>query len=242
MSARKVIIASAAALALAGMSVPVVHAQDEDSGAGSLPISGLLGGGLEGGSLSGLSADVAEGDGGADGEGDGSGPGSDSTGSDESSLSDLVPEAEEICELPGLGGSVAKFYPLFGITGIPTGVIDLVTNALDSFPNLIELVAGEGAGPQLLAQTGSLNEGLCTSIFGGEMVLPPVTVIVDEDGQPVSTVTGTVSPGAGSSGSDGSIGSAGAETSGDSAPSGVIDADAAVSGGVLPTTVPVPGI
>lgn len=242
MSARKVLVATAAALALAGSSVPVVNAQD-DAGSGSLPISGLVGRHLEDGSVSGFSAGGTEGGGGEDAavEDSGSALGADSTGSDESRLSELVPESEEICELPGLGGSVAKFYPLFGLTGVPTAVIDLVTTVLDTFPNLIELVGGEGAGAQLLSRTGSLNEGLCTAVLGGDMVLPPVTVIVDEDGAAVSTTTGTVNPDAGSSGSGGSLGTGAGETSGASAAPETVDADATASGSALSTTVPVPG-
>lgn len=192
MSARKVIAASATAFAVAVMSVPVVNAQDATGagGSGLLPLEGLLGGSVE------------------------------SSGSDTGSLDGLVPESGEICELPSLGGSVAKFYPLFGIEGVPVGVLDIVTTALDSFPNLLELVAGEGAGASLLAETGSLDEGLCTAVFGGEMVMPPETVYVDEDGNPVSTVTATVEPWGGSSGS-GSAGSGGTAA--------------------LPTTVPVSG-
>lgn len=218
MSARKVIAASAAALALAVASVPVGNAQVAPSGSGLLPLEGLVGGSLG------------------------------SAGSDADSLEGLVPQ-EEICQLPRLGGSVAKFYPLFGIEGIPTGVIDIVTTALDSFPNLLELVAGEGAGASLLAEVGSLNEGLCTSIFGGEMVMPPETVYVDEEGAPVSTVTATVEPWTGSSGSGFGLG----DTSG-SSPAGQSsevatstegsraagDEDAGAAG-VLPTAVPVPG-
>lgn len=255
MSARKVIAASAAALALVVMSVPVVNAQgdaqgdaqDDASESGSLPFGGLFGGSLEEGSLSDASAGNSGG-GDADGSADGdSGPAGSpgSAGSAGNSLSELVPGSGEVCELPGLGGSVAKFYPLFGITGIPTGVIDLVTTALDSFPNLLELVAGEAAGATLLGQTGSLNEGLCTSIFGGEMVMPPETVYVDEGGQPVTTVTATVSPGAGSSGSGGSTASRSADTTADSSPEQdpeIPDSDASAAGDVRPTTVPVPGL
>lgn len=195
MSARKVIAASAAALALVVMSVPVVNAQDDAPESGSLPLGGLVGGSLEDGSLSGSAGSL------------------ESMGSEGDGLSGLGPQGEQICELPGLGGSVAKFYPLFGITGVPTGVIDIVTTALDTFPNLLELVAGQGAGAALLWQTGSLNEALCTTIFGGGMVMPPETVYVDEDGQPVSTVTGTPAPGAGSSSSGGSAVSETAEAS-----------------------------
>ena len=265
MSTVKVVTASVAALALAVMSIPVVNAQNDSdaqgSGAdtGSLPISGLSSGSLEEGALSGATGAGSQVDGAGDaaGEGAGSAGGLGSQGSDEGSLSGLVPENDLMCELPGLGGSVAKFYPLLGISGVPNSVIDLVTTALDSFPNLLELVAGEGAGAALLWQTGSLNEGLCTSIFGGQMVMPPETVYVDEDGQPVSTVTGTPAPGAGSSGSAGSASSESSETTGaatseqdseqdsEGTDSGGVDSGDTVSGNapsttVLSTTVPVP--
>lgn len=234
MSVRRVVTASVAALALAAVSVPMVNAQDGGVGTGALSVEGLGVGSLDGGSLAGP---VPQSD------------------------SDLVPETDEVCELPDLGGSVAKFYPLFGISGIPAGVINLVTDALDSFPNLIEIVAGEGAGPALLGQTGSMNGALCTSIFGGEMVMPPVTVIVDGDGTPVTTVTGTVSstrattrltstmtsaPATSNSQSAGLEGRSGLQggtaqaegTAGsalDSGPAGGVNAP-------LPTSVPVPGL
>lgn len=165
---RTVVTASTAALAVAALSIPVGHAQTEtaDPGAGDSGSAGSLG------SAGGL--------------------GSAGSAEDETGSGDTAPAGDEVCQLPSLGGSVAKFYPLVAIDGVPTGVIDLVTSALDSFPNLFDVVAGEGGGAALLAQTGSLDEGLCDSIFGGEMVLPPVTVIVDEDGVPVTTVTGTV--------------------------------------------------
>lgn len=113
----------------------------------------------------------------------------------------LVPESDEVCELPGLGGSVAKFAPLLGVEDVPDGVMDLVTSGLDSAPNVLDMLAGSGGGAALLVRTGSLGGPLCESIFGGEMVLPPITVIVDEDGVPVTTETGA--PGAG--GGDGSL-------------------------------------
>ena len=163
---RTVVTASTAALAVVALSIPVGHAQTETADAGDSGSAGSLG--SAGGLGSAGSAESETGSGGT------------------------APAGDEVCQLPSLGGSVAKFYPLVAIDGVPTGVIDLVTSALDSFPNLFDVVAGEGGGAALLAQTGSLDEGLCDSIFGGEMVLPPVTVIVDEDGVPVTTVTGTV--------------------------------------------------
>lgn len=129
-----------------------------------------------------------------------------------------APAGDEVCQLPSLGGSVAKFYPLVAIDGMPTGVIDLVTSALDSFPNLLDVVAGEGGGAALLAQTGSLGEGLCSSIFGGDMVLPPVTVIVDEEGAPVTTVTGSVNTNGSGSASGGSSSGSGATSAPTSVP------------------------
>ena len=257
MSTRKVVTASVAALACAAMSVPVVNAQDTGAQSGSLPVSGLSGGSLEGASLSGVSSGGQDGEGAGEaaGEGAGSAGSLEAPGSGGDGLSALVPENDMMCELPELGGSVAKFYPLLGISGVPTGVIDLITSALDSFPNLIELVAGEGAGAALLWQTGSLSEGLCTSILGGTMVMPPETVYVDPDGQPTSTVTGTPVPGAGSSGSSGSVGSDASGTSEvteDATPDGVSETAGATrsselsapdgpdSGTAPSTTVPVP--
>ncbi|EFV90814.1 hypothetical protein ES5_14213, partial [Dietzia cinnamea P4] len=213
MFTRKVVTVSAAAFALVALSVPVVNAQgdaaaSDGAGAGSIPLGSLESAGLGAGSLADGSADVVgdddEGGNGTE-DGDTGGDGSGSAGSgalgslegvtgEDSSLGDLTPETDAVCELPGLGGSVAKFYPLFGIDGVPTGVLDLITTALDSFPNLLDVVAGEGGGTASLEQTGSLAEGLCDTFLGGEMVLPPVTVIVDGDGNPISTVTGTTTP------------------------------------------------
>lgn len=247
MSTRKVVTASVAVFALAVMPVPIAGAQDDAPTSGSLPAGGLFGGSVQDGSL----ADASVGGSGGEEEGEedpvegGSGSAGDlgSTDSEGGGLSGLVPERDEICELPGLGGSVAKFYPLFGITGVPTGVIDIVTSALDSFPNLLDVVAGEGAGPALLWETGSLSDGLCTSIFGGEMVALPETVYVDEDGNPVSTATSTPAPGAGSSGSDGPATSGSSGTSDvTSSEEGaeVSDTEEGAAKKVLTTTVPVP--
>ena len=68
MSARKVITASAAALALVVMSVPVVNAQNDAPETGSLPLGGVFGGSLEEGSLSGDSSGDAAGGSAGDGE------------------------------------------------------------------------------------------------------------------------------------------------------------------------------
>ncbi|MDV3354612.1 hypothetical protein ACIQCV_07565 [Dietzia maris] len=211
MFTRKVVTAAAAALALVALSVPVVNAQDDgalpgETTSGSISLGSLEGGDPDASSLAGGSegaSNDASGEGGVDGEGADSGslgggsPGSldsgslDSGSGDDTSVGDLAPETDEVCELPALGGSVAKFSPLLGIDGVPTGVMDLITSALDSFPNLLDVVAGEGRGSALVGEAGSLSEGLCSLVFGGEMVPPPVTVIVDGDGNPVSTVTGT---------------------------------------------------
>src|SRR5699024_10462360 len=92
------------------------------------------------------SGEGVDGEDGTDGEGadagslGGGSPGSlesgslDSASGDDTSVGDLVPETDAACELPALGGSVAKFSPLLGIDGVPTGVMDLITSALDSFP------------------------------------------------------------------------------------------------------------
>lgn len=238
MFTRKVVTVSAAAFALVALSVPVVNAQGDaaapgGAGAGIIPLGSLESAGLGAGSLADGSADV-DGD---DDEGDDGGG---------SSVGDLTPETDAVCELPGLGGSVAKFYPLFGIDGVPTGVIDLVTTALDSFPNLLDVVAGEGGGTASLAQTGSFAEGLCGTFLGGEMVLPPVTVIVDADGNPVSTVTGTTTPSGSTVASTLTAASGAADDSvaGDSGAAGA-GAHAAEATGVsalapVPTSVPVP--
>lgn len=208
--------------------------------------------------MDGLSAD-----GSAEGAGSGEGAGSEEGGE---GLPSLVPDDGSVCELPGMGGSIAKFYPLFGITGVPTFVLDIVTSALDSFPNVLDLVAGPGGGADLIGQTGSLDEGLCTMIFGGEMVMPPVTVIVDGDGNPLTTVTGTVAARAegaaarattstsvstsvsGAAGVSGPTGLTGAADDSGSASSGDDNNDTAGTGAgggegsaeTLPTTVPTP--
>lgn len=239
---RKAVTVSAAALAVVALSIPVVNAQDGDAGTsvpevGSLESGSLESGSLESGSLGGGSLGGRGPGGGASGDGGNEGAGGesgslDSASADESSLGDLVPTPEAACELPDLGGSVAKFYPLFGISGIPSGVLDIVTSALGSFPNVLDMVAGQGGGAALIDDTGSLAAPLCTSIFGGELVLPPVTVVVDEDGNPVTTVTGTVtrsSPGAVTS-----------TSTGDQAP-GVRSADPGSGTVALPTSVPTPG-
>ena len=187
---RTVATASAAALALVALSVPVGHAQPGDRDP---------------------AADA----------GNGQSLGSAGPGSDEAGSADLAPAGDEVCQLPSLGGSVAKFYPLLGIDGVPTGVIDLVTSALDPFPNLFDVIAGEGGGAAVLAQTGSLDEGLCDTIFGGEMVLPPITVIVDDEGTPVTTVTGTVTTNDGGSSAGSSASAADATTAPTSVPTPV---------------------
>ena len=257
MSVRKIVTASVAAFAAAALSVPVVSAQSSGSDAGELSAESLGGGSLGEGSMDGLSAD-----GSAEGAGSGEGAGSEEGGE---GLPSLVPDDGSVCELPGMGGSIAKFYPLFGITGVPTFVLDIVTSALDSFPNVLDLVAGPGGGADLIGQTGSLDEGLCTMIFGGEMVMPPVTVIVDGDGNPITTVTGTVSARAegaartatstsaptsvsGAAGVSGPTGLTGAADDSGSASSGDDNNDSAGTGAgggegsaeTLPTTVPTP--
>lgn len=258
MFTRKVVTASAAALALVALSVPVVNAQDDgslagDADSGSISLGSLEGGSLDAGSLAAGSDGPAEGE--SDGDevagsgslGDGSLGDLDSASGEDTSLGDLVPSTDGVCELPALGGSVAKFYPLFGIDGIPTGVLDLITSALDSFPNLLDVVAGEGGGAALVGETGSLGEGLCTLVLGGEMVPPPVTVIVDGDGNPVTTVTGTPTSSSASvtstATSSGSSTTPGVETS-DGGPGGApaeTGADAADAGEPTPaTSVPVP--
>ena len=185
MLTRKVVtISAAAALALAAFAVPTVNAQDTDdpeggADSGSISMGSLEGGRNDSGSL------IA-------GSGESSGGSLGSARSENSSVGDLVPPSDKVCELPDLGGSVAKFYPLFGVSGVPSGVLDLITTALGDFPNLLEMVAGEGSGEALLGGTGSIEGPLCSTILGGEMVMPPVTVIVDGDGNPVTTVTGTV--------------------------------------------------
>lgn len=272
MSTRRVVTASAAALMAVALSVPIVSAQAGDAGSpgsatGSLDAGSLMGAGSESGSLPGGSGEGSGGDGDTGSAGSaGSGEGGSSDGSagdegsldtssaDDTSVGDLVPESEARCELPDLGGSVAKFYPLFGISGVPTAVLDFVTSALGSFPNLLDVVAGPGGGANLVGQTGSLTEPLCTSVFGGQMALPPVTVIVDGDGNPVTTVTGTVAPGGTGTGSisgSGSGAEASTSSSGSSSTpsSGPVSVSVAVGDGAesgtgafaLPTSVPTPG-
>lgn len=264
MSTRRVVTASAAALMAVALSVPIVSAQAGDSGSsgsatGSLDAGSLMGGSGESGSLPGGSGEGAGGDtgsSGAAGSGEGgSGDGSagdegslDTESADDTSLGDLVPESEARCELPDLGGSVAKFYPLFGISGVPTAVLDFVTSALGTFPNLLDVVAGPGGGANLVGQTGSLTEPLCTSVFGGQMALPPVTVIVDGDGNPVTTVTGTVAPGGTGTGSISGSGSGAEASTSSSTPSSSPvsapvggDAESGTGAVALPTSVPTPG-
>ncbi|MDV6298435.1 hypothetical protein R3P82_04865 [Dietzia maris] len=277
MFTRKVVTAAAAALALVTLSVPVVNAQDDgalpgETTSGSISLGSLEGGDPDASSLAGGSGeasddatDDASGADGADGEGADAGSlgggslgslesGSlDSASGDDTSVGDLVPETDAACELPALGGSVAKFSPLLGIDGVPTGVMDLITSALDSFPNLLDMVAGEGRGSALVGEAGSLSEGLCTLVFGGEMVPPPVTVIVDGDGNPVSTVTGTATASSTTSspattttsvddaGTGTSI-SASDDASTDGANRDGVDSDDADAGeAALATSVPVPG-
>ena len=166
MFSRTFVAASASAL----LAAPAAHAEDDGAGAGSLDAGSLELGSLDGGSLASLGDDEA---GGADVGTDGDAP-------------------DAVCDLPDLGGSVAKFYPLSGLEDMPAPVMDVITSALDAVPNVLELVAGEGNGAGVVGQAGSLADPLCTSILGGEMTQPPVTVVVDEDGGPVTTVTGTV--------------------------------------------------
>ncbi|EYT59896.1 hypothetical protein H483_0113750 [Dietzia sp. UCD-THP] len=263
MSARRVVTASAAALMAVALSVPIVSAQaggdgPDGSATGSLDLGSLVGGGGDSGSLPGGSGEGSGSgsvdDGGVDDGSVGEEGSLDTASAEDSSVGDLVPESEATCELPDLGGSVAKFYPLFGISGVPTAVLDFVTSALGNFPNLLDVVAGPGGGATLVGQTGSLTEPLCTAVFGGEMVLPPVTVIVDGDGNPVTTVTGTVAPGGTGTGSagGGSLGG-GSDTSTSTSPSSSTltsgpvgqaagDVPASRTGAVaLPTSVPTPG-
>ncbi|MDN4506480.1 hypothetical protein [Dietzia maris] len=278
MFTRKVVTASAAALALVALSVPVVNAQDGDTlsdeaASGSISLGSLEGGDPDAASLAGGSGGAsgdASGEDGTDGEGADAGSlGGGSLGSlesgnldsgsldsgsgDDTSVGDLVPETDAACELPALGGSVAKFSPLLGIDGVPTGVMDLITSALDSFPNLLDVVAGEGRGSALVGEAGSLSEGLCTLVFGGEMVPPPVTVIVDGDGNPVGTVTGTATASSTTSSpatTTTSVDDAGTGTSiaaSDDASTdganrdGVNSDDADAGEAALATSVPVPG-
>lgn len=194
MFTRKVVTSTVAALAAVALSVPTVHAQIDGPGprdAGSAEDGGLAPGSLGAGSLDAGSVDAGSLGAGSLDAGEAGDGAPDGDGAEEGSLAGADRDDGGVCELPGLGGSVAKFYPLFGLTGLPAGVMDLITSALDSFPNLLDVVAGEGGGAALLGQTGSLTAPLCTSIFGGEIVYPPVTVIVDPDGNPVTTVTGT---------------------------------------------------
>lgn len=203
MNSRMLLTASVSALAAVALVAPSAHAQDAE--------------GIEGGGSSGSLAGV----------------GSASTGSDDGSLAGLALEDDgAMCELPGLGGSVAKFYPLFGDGEVPPVVMDFVTTTLDSFPNVLDLVMGAGNGAAVLGQTGSLAEGLCTTIFGGEMVLPPVTVIVDEDGNPTTTTTGTAAPDVPAPTSVGS------GTSGDASAAGSSGSLKGESVSPLPTSVP----
>ena len=203
MFVRKVVTASAATVTLLALAVPVVNAQGEGPGSGSAGSGVLDGGSLEGGSLEGSLSDGSESGGSAEGssEEDGSsGSGSLDSGSLDSgrreapNRTDPDPDPAAPCELPDLGGSVAKFYPLFGISGIPTAVINLVTSALGSFPNLLDVVAGEGGGAALLGDTGSFAGPLCTSILRGGMILPPLTGRLAPAGCPTGPLRGPAPP------------------------------------------------
>lgn len=262
MFSRKVVTASAAAaLALGALAVPAVHAQSDqipggDADAGSLSAGSLEGGSLDAGSLTGGSL-AGGGSGGDDAEGGEGGDGASGSLGSEGGSRDMLPASDEVCDLPDLGGSVAKFYPLFGISGVPTGVLDLITTALGEFPNVLDVLTGEGGGAALLGQSGSAEGPLCSTIFGGEMVMPPVTVIVDEDGNPITTVTGTIAASASTTTST-SASSSTAGPASDEGPAGVNESDteadgsgAGVGGGdvvsgegvgfaAIPTTVPVP--
>lgn len=247
MFTRKVVTVSAAAVAAIALSIPLVQAQDGGVEAGSLEAGSLDAGSLVSGDGPGGSLASASGEGSGENGGSAgsltsaSGEDGGSAGPEDGSLADLVPTTAPAasCELPDLGGSVAKFYPLFGLTDLPSAVMDMITSALSSFPNVLDMVAGDGSA--LLSQTGSLTDPLCTSIFGGEMQQPPVTVVVDGDGNPVTTVTGTVAAGAkaaakaGTSTSTLSGSNSAADTSGEGFPS-----QEKASAAALPTTVPVP--
>lgn len=171
MNVRSLVSVSAAALvAAAALAVPTVHAQAGGGEAGggtgslspdSLSAGGSLGDGAESGSLPGLASDAP---------------------------------TDVACDLPELGGSVAKFSPLLGISGIPSAVVTLAASVLDAFPNLLDVVAGEGGGAALVGRTGSLSGPLCTTVLGGRLttaVTPvEVTVVVDRDGNPLTTIGG----------------------------------------------------
>lgn len=255
MFTRKVVTVSAAAIAAVALSVPLVQAQDGVPSAGSADAGSLDAGSLMSEDGPGGSLASASGEGGGEGAGEASGSAGSlgsasgesggSAGSEDGSLAGLVPTTAPAasCELPDLGGSVAKFYPLFGLTDLPSGAMDLITSALSSFPNLLDMVAGDGSA--LLAQTGSLTDPLCTSIFGGEMVQPPVTVIVDGDGNPVTTVTGTVANDSEVSGMSASRAGTFTSTLSDSnSAEDTVEEDArgqsTEPAAALPTTVPVP--
>lgn len=177
MNVRSLVSVSAAALvAAAALAVPTVHAQ--------------AGGGEAGGGTGSLSPDSLSADGSL---GDGGSLGADP---ESGSLPGLASDAatDVACDLPELGGSVAKFYPLLGISGIPSAVVTLAASVLDAFPNLLDVVAGEGGGAALVGRTGSLSGPLCTTVLGGRLttaVTPvEVTVVVDRDGNPLTTIGG----------------------------------------------------
>ena len=224
---KAVTVSAAASLALAAFAVPAVNAQDADGPAGGAESGSISMGSLEGGSNDSGSLGA--------GSGEGLGGSLGSAGSEDSSVGDLAPPSDKVCELPDLGGSVAKFYPLFGVSGVPSGVLDLIATALGDFPNLLDMVGGAGSGESLLGEAGSLEGPLCSSILGGQMVTPPVTVIVDGDGNPITTVTGTVAPNSSTSTSTPLASSSGSTVAGGSAGNGDPDPD------VLSTSVPTSG-
>lgn len=175
MNIRKTVAITAASLVVVGGAGTAVAQGTDASPATSAPAAGT--GSLDTGSLDSGSMDSGSTEGG--------------------SVEGLTPKLDstKYCELPGLGGSLSKIYPLLGITGVPPIVVTLVTGALDAFPNALEILGLDG----YLGELGSLEGPLCGTVLGGKMTssstapTPPpatstVTVVIDANGNPTTTV------------------------------------------------------
>ena len=178
MNIRKTVAITAASLVVVGGAGTAVAQGTETAPATPAATSGSLdSGSLDSGSLDSGSLDSGSTEGG--------------------SVEGLTPKLDstKYCELPGLGGSLSKIYPLLGITGVPPIVVTLVTGALDAFPNALEILGLDG----YLGELGSLEGPLCGTVLGGKMTssstapTPPpatstVTVVIDANGNPTTTV------------------------------------------------------
>lgn len=145
MNTRQTVALAAASLVVLGGAGTAVAQSADTAGSSDLGAGSLQGGSLDGGSLQGGSANTT--------------------------APTTTPGVEKHCDLPNLGGSVAKVYPLLGITGIPSIIVTLATGALDSFPNALEMLGVDGQ----LTQLGSLEGPMCGTVFGGSMTATTVS-------------------------------------------------------------------